>query len=112
MRVGAISCVKESTKTIEFFGYGECVGKEVPETAEGMLSIALKMLKIPNPKIVLDNGDIVWGCECWWNEEEKTKKFIEEALQKGFKLITVNVNDIRKELKELMDNHGNKRKNL
>lgn len=21
-----------------------------------------------NPKIVLDGGGVVWGCECWWGE--------------------------------------------
>lgn len=24
-----------------------------------------------NPKIELDNGDIVWGYQCWWGPEEK-----------------------------------------
>lgn len=24
-----------------------------------------------NPKIALDNGDIVWGCECWWSSVDQ-----------------------------------------
>lgn len=27
----------------------------------------------PNPKIKLDNGSIVWGCQCWWGPEEEIK---------------------------------------
>lgn len=23
-------------------------------------------LSAPNPRIKLDNGDIIWGIECWW----------------------------------------------
>lgn len=22
-----------------------------------------------NPKIILDDGEVVWGCECWWGPE-------------------------------------------
>jgi hypothetical protein len=32
----------------------------------------------PNPKIVLDNGETVWGCECWWGPEDKIKNMIGE----------------------------------
>jgi len=30
-----------------------------------------------NPRLRLENGDIVWGCECWWipaKEAERIKK--------------------------------------
>jgi len=26
-------------------------------------------LSLPNPRIRLDSGKIVWGCECWWGDE-------------------------------------------
>jgi hypothetical protein len=26
-----------------------------------------------NPRIKLDSGKIVWGCECWWGAEEEFK---------------------------------------
>ncbi len=26
-----------------------------------------------NPKILLDSGDVVWGCECWWGPEAEVK---------------------------------------
>ena len=24
---------------------------------------------IEDPKIILDDGEVVWGCECWWGPE-------------------------------------------
>ncbi len=32
-----------------------------------------------NPRIRLDNGDVVWGRECWWGPEEEIKKRIKNA---------------------------------
>lgn len=33
----------------------------------------------PIPKIELDNGDVVWGCECYWSEADKMRKHFEGA---------------------------------
>lgn len=30
----------------------------------------------PNPKIVLENGKIIWGCECFWMDRELTEKIL------------------------------------
>lgn len=30
-----------------------------------------------NPRIKLDNGDVVWGAQCWWGPEEQVKNAIE-----------------------------------
>ena len=27
-----------------------------------------------NPRIDLDNGKVVWGCECWWGPKESVLK--------------------------------------
>lgn len=27
----------------------------------------------PNPKITLDNGDVIWGYECWWSPVKRTE---------------------------------------
>lgn len=52
---------------VNVLGYGEYLGEEIhPE------------YQFKTPKIVLDNGDIVWGCECWWgNVEEMEKRFFD-----------------------------------
>ena len=33
----------------------------------------------PIPKIELDNGDVVWGCECYWSEADKMRAHFEGA---------------------------------
>ncbi len=30
-----------------------------------------------NPRITLDDGRVVWGCQCWWGPEEAIRKHIE-----------------------------------
>ena len=62
-RVGAIQSADVSE--VRLLGYGVYLGDEIHP-----------VLKFPNPKIRLDNGSIVWGCECWWAGEEETKKII------------------------------------
>ena len=67
-RVGAILEADETT--VKLLGYGTYAGNEVPPY--GFLHEA----GIPNPKIILDNGSVVWGYQCWWGDEEKTKQVI------------------------------------
>lgn len=50
----------------------------------------------PNPRIKLDSGDIVWGCECWWGPESRLAETLE-----GKTVINVTVADWRKERDEL-----------
>ena len=71
-RVGCFLSVVRNTAL--FLGYGTYVGDEVPPN-EGQTSLTsyLSGLRKANPKIVLDSGDIVWGCECWWGPEEEVK---------------------------------------
>jgi hypothetical protein len=64
-RVGAVSHADKNT--VHFFGWGNYVG----DVSGGPLG------EQPNPKIELDNGKVVWGCECWWGSEEKIKKMME-----------------------------------
>lgn len=73
-RVGAILGANENE--VEFLGYGVYVGDFVPTEAGGMGKMLAEM-EIPNPKIVLDSGKVVYGCECWWGSEESVKKKIE-----------------------------------
>lgn len=76
-RVGAILESKEGT--IKFLGFGEYKGEEIPpETAGGLAPVVSEMGKV-NPKIELDNGDVVWGCECWWGSEDQIQKYLNDA---------------------------------
>lgn len=70
-RVGAI--LSSDKEEVRLLGWGEYVGDEIPPADTDPDSF-LQMLHdngIPNPKIVLDNGSVVWGCQCWWDPEQK-----------------------------------------
>jgi hypothetical protein len=67
-RVGAISHSKDAT--LYMFGYGTYAGREVPPADVHFMGLAVNH---ENPKILLDNGKVVWGCECWWGGEDRVK---------------------------------------
>lgn len=77
-RIGAI--YSGSKGRVLFLGYGTYEGDEVPEGAGGFMGEAMAEAGITNPKLLLDNGDVVWGCECWWGPEEVVKKQMEGAV--------------------------------
>lgn len=65
-RVGAIRNSNEST--VYLFGWGVYVGHQLGAPSLG---------EFPNPKIELDGGGVVWGCECWWGSEQRMREAIE-----------------------------------
>ncbi len=67
-RVFAI--LKSTPEEVFLLGEGNLLGDEIPPAEGGMLDL-LNELEIANPKIQLDNGNIVWGCQCWWGSIEK-----------------------------------------
>jgi len=64
-RVGAVQ--KTDGDTIYMFGYGIYRGEEIPPSG------FCHDIGIKNPKILLDDGNIIWGQECWWGAEEEIK---------------------------------------
>ncbi len=48
--------------------YGTYEGEEIPpeDDSKGWLYKLVVEAQHENPKIRLDDGRIVWGCECWW----------------------------------------------
>lgn len=67
-RIGAIQ--KADQDTVWFFGYGVYAGDEVPPTG------FLHDIGRANPKLKLDNGNVVWGYESWWAPEDQVKEMI------------------------------------
>lgn len=82
-RVGAI--LSADGDRVQLLGFGKYVGDEVP--GEG---IAGFNIGIPNPKIVLDSGKVVFGCECWWGTESQIRKQIGSR-----KIVEVDIDDAR-----------------
>jgi len=91
-RVGAI-CGKLPGDKLGFFGYGVYEGDVVPPPGVGMFTVDFNELNIPNPKITLDNGKTVWGCECHWGSEDKIKSDIERW---GLEVVIVDPDEYRK----------------
>ena len=73
-RVGAI--LEVTDRHVKFLGYGKYVGDFIPEVAVGFLAAFFKETQQTCPKIELDSGQIVYGCECWWEEEARVKKIL------------------------------------
>jgi hypothetical protein len=94
-RVGAI-CGETEDNTVEIFGYGVFNGYEVPPPGVKFMGIDLHEVKHENPKITLDNGQVVWGCECWWGPEAKIQQTVAEAEKAGKKIVTVDIEAKRK----------------
>jgi len=72
-RVGAIRSIDDDTAYL--FGYGVYEGKHL---------LLLVGTEIRNPRIKLDNGKVVWGCECWWGPEQQIRDRID-----GLKVVMV-----------------------
>ena len=64
-RVGAVLSASEDT--VNLLGYGVYDGDHVPDEEP------FHSLGITNPKITLDNGNVVWGYQCWWGPEDRVK---------------------------------------
>jgi hypothetical protein len=92
-RVGAISHGKDGTLYI--FGYGVYDGDFVPETAAGWMGEACQEVGASNPRITLDSGKVVWGCECWWGSESRVREYCE----KFKKVVEIDIEEARARLK-------------
>jgi hypothetical protein len=73
-RVGAI---ESNTDTeVNFFGYGIRIEDEIPSENSGGFGPMLHELGRTNPTILLDSGEKVYGCECWWGSEALIKQMV------------------------------------
>lgn len=89
-RVAAL--MSSDSETVKLFGYGKYIGETVPKVeGDGTFASSLRDGNVPNPTIELDSGKIVYGCECWWGPEEKTK-----AMIGGRKIVEVDIDSYRK----------------
>ena len=89
-RIGAI--FGANSKRVEFLGYGTYEGDFMPMEAVGTIAEVLVEQKTGNPRLRLDSGKVVYGCECWWGEEDEIK----ERLKTYPKIVNVDIDKIRK----------------
>jgi len=85
---------------LELFGFGTYQGSSVPETDEVMLwGAPLKELGIESPCILLENGEKLYGCECWWGPTEFVQKYIDAAKE----VVNITPAEYRKKVKEMFE---------
>ena len=70
-RVGVMLCY--DLHTVYFFGYGTYVGRGEPLEAVGPAAELACLNGRGDDKIVLDNGQAIYGCECWYADETAMK---------------------------------------
>ena len=94
-RIGAI--LGSDDKKVKFLGFGKYEGDFIPLEAVGFLAENLRKNQMTNPKLLLDNGKIVYGCECWWGSEEEVKIQLENYKKDNLEIIDVDIDEIRKQ---------------
>jgi|HubBroStandDraft_2_1064218.scaffolds.fasta_scaffold381667_2 hypothetical protein len=90
-RAGAVLSADE--EEIRLLGYGVFQGDRIPDPALGVACYGVPMLD-PNPCIQLDDGKLVFGCECWWSSEDDIRKIAAEYA----KVVFVDIEEERKSL--------------
>jgi len=79
-RVKLISHIDEDT--VYCLGYGIYEGYKRPcdfpkdQRPGGLLGQILVENKHDNPCIKMDDGNYIWGCECWWGEADDMERII------------------------------------
>lgn len=63
------------TSPCEFLGYGVYEGDFIPPS---WVKFRGTHIGIPNPRIRLDDGRVMWGCMCYWTQEEEFNSMVEE----------------------------------
>ena len=89
-RVGAIFSSNDDG-SVNFFGYGVYEGDFIPEEGAGWMAEGLREHGTTNPRIRLDSGKVVYGCECWWGPEIRIRKQLEGAV-----VIDMDIDEVRR----------------
>lgn len=99
-RVGVMLSSNEERKEVKFVGYGIYAADEVPSEDAGGFGSIIREEKMFNPKLQLDDGQIVWGCESWWGHEEAVKSKLEAYQKAGYNIINIKISDARLQQQE------------
>lgn len=91
-RVLAIRSANADIKTVYVFGSGVYVGDERPPNGTrswlGVIEADFPS-DYTNPRIDLDRGGTIWGCQCWWGSEARMREKF-----KGFTFVDVPLPDV------------------
>lgn len=73
-RAGAI--LGHGDGVVMLIGYGTYLGMQYPLEAAGGRAEMLRKGNHKSPAIKLDDGQVVYGCECWWASEDQIRRAI------------------------------------
>lgn len=85
-RVGAFLSV--DMEEVLMLGYGVYNG-EKPTPTDSPLG------GLESPQITLDNGDVVYGYECWWEDEAACQVMVKNYEHQGVPIKVVRIADVR-----------------
>lgn len=74
-----VAILKEEDGIVYLIGYGVYEGWFVPEPGIRFMGIDMNEAGRENPRIKLDSGEYVYGCECWWGSERAAKECLDGA---------------------------------
>ena len=92
-RVGAV--LSSNDGVFKFLGWGVYECDCPPKEAVGWLADSANLHNRPNPRILLDSGKCVYGCECWWGSAERVQKAIDYAIADGYTVVDVDIDEVR-----------------
>lgn len=95
-RIGAILGSDSQEKIVKFLGFGTYIDDRIPIEAVGFMAEVAREMKHKNPCLQLDNGAVVYGCECWWGHEEKVKQELEKYQAAGYTIKEINIEEVRR----------------
>lgn len=75
-RVGAIKSFDKDT--LRVFGFGEYIGDEIPPANSIGYSRIMSSGNQKDRKILLDDGNVIYGGECWLFDELEVRKSLKE----------------------------------
>jgi len=95
MRVGVFYSCTETT--LALLGYGVYEGEEIPPEDILMPEVGPPALVgLALPKLRLDDGQVAWGCEIWWEREAYVK-----TLEEGRQIVKPKLESLRSHARKL-----------
>jgi len=87
----------ETDEHVEIIGSGQYIGKMVPDESSSS-SEQLRELDIPDNTIELDDGCLVYECECYFLPEEELEDYLG-----GRDRVYIDIDQIRRDYHEAVD---------
>lgn len=104
-RVMAIYGADEERKEFEVFGAGVYQGEQPVEP--GTMAFGVDVYKevpgLESPCILLDSGEKVFGCECWWGSEALVQFELDQARSEGWTVKMVNITEEREKARQAVE---------